>query len=300
MTDTYEEPPASAPKESIGLIFETREFSLYDGPGIRTTVFFKGCPLRCVWRHNPEGLEAKPQILFSAQKCRRCGTCAKVCRRAKNAPCVACGECAKRCPTQAKRLCGRYVEVDELVKELLLSRELFASSGGGVTFSGGEPLLQADFLVETARRLRDAGVHIAVETSGFAAPEVYRKVLDAVDLVYQDIKHPDDTIHRRYTGVSNAPILANLQTLKESGKPFIIRVPLVPTVNDSPETLERIADLLTRSKALLGVELLPYHASSGGKYALLGRQPQEIFEEKEIGDEALEPFRKRDVPARVL
>ncbi len=298
MTETYG--TETAPKESIGLIFETREFSLYDGPGIRTTVFFKGCPLRCVWCHNPEGLKPKPQILFAAQKCRRCGACAKVCRRAKNAPCVACGECAKRCPTQAKRLCGRYVKVDELVKELLLSRELFVSSGGGVTFSGGEPLLQADFLVETARRLRDAGVHIAVETSGVAAPEIYRKVLDAVDLVYQDIKHPDDTIHRRYTGVSNAPILANLQTLKESGKPFIIRVPLVPTVNDSPETLERIADLLTRSKALLGVELLPYHASSGGKYALLGRQPQEIFEEKEIGDEALEPFRKRDVPARVL
>jgi len=286
--------------KSTGLIFETREFSLYDGPGIRTTVFLKGCPLRCVWCHNPEGLESKPQILFAAQKCRRCGACAKVCRREKGAPCVACGECAKRCPTQARRLCGRRVSVDELVAELLLSRELFASSGGGVTFSGGEPLLQADFVVETSKRLRAEGVHIAVETSGYASSATYRKVLDAVDLVYQDVKHPDDAAHRRYTGVSNAPILANLQTLKESGKPFLVRVPLVPTVNDSPETLEQIAELLTGAKASLGVELLPYHASSGGKYALLGRRPNQIFEEKTFGDETLEPFRKRDIPARVL
>ncbi|MBR5626283.1 MAG: glycyl-radical enzyme activating protein [Thermoguttaceae bacterium] len=284
-----------------GVVFEIREFSLFDGPGIRTTVYLKGCPLHCVWCHNPEGISPLPEILFAAKSCIHCGTCRTVCERKEGEPCRACGHCAEYCPTRSRRLCGRFMTVDSLVTELLRMRDIFRSAeGSGVTFSGGEPLMQIDFVVAVANRLHVEGIHTAVETSGYASRANYQKLVRAIDFIYQDIKHPDDIVHRRFTGVSNRSILENLELLKASKKPFVIRIPLIPTVNDTPETLAVVADKLTNTKNLQSVELLPYHGLSGGKYSLLGRQPSMIFPEKTFDAEVLEPFKDRNIPVRLL
>ena len=196
------------------VVFEVREFCLHDGPGIRTTVFFKGCPLRCTWCHNPEGLSPEPEWLFKAQKCVHCGSCAR----------------GGDCPQGARQLCGRRWSVPALAAELLRNADVFASSGG-ITFSGGEPLLQAPFLSALIDELRShqlahsqtaapAPLHLAIETSGYAPAEAYRSVISKLDLVFQDLKHPDPAAHRRWTGVDPAPIHANLRWLKASGRAY--------------------------------------------------------------------------------
>lgn len=282
---------------TTGLLFEIREFSLYDGPGIRTTLFLKGCPLRCLWCHNPEGLSAEPEILYAEPRCTRCGACATVCPRTEGGQtprlCAGeqvCGACAEVCPSNARRLCGFRIEPADAVKAVLESRDLFEPARpdderGGVTFSGGEPLMQTDFVVETAELLRREGIHTAVETCGYADPERWQRLIDAVDLVMLDLKHPDCAEHERYTGVPNTPILRNFARLAESGKEYIVRIPVVPTVNDDSVTIDAYARLLNNVPGLKQVDLLPYHASSGGKYRLLGLTPPTTFPEREIPEE---------------
>lgn len=279
-----------------GVIFEVREFCLHDGPGIRTTVFFKGCPLRCVWCHNPEGLAPEPQLLVNRAACAACGSCRAVC--AHPGSCVGCGACVPVCPQGARRLCGRRVSAGALAAELRSHEAFFLRYGGGVTFSGGEPLMQAEFAASLAARLRP--VHVAVETSGYAPSERYRRVAEAVDLVIQDLKHPDAEAHRRYTGVDPAPIWENLAWLKASGRPFLARIPLVPGVNDGLETLERFADLLCGESGLTGVELLPYHLTAGAKYGLLGQAYAPPFDPARPLDIDLSPFAERGLPCRVM
>ena len=291
---------SSITSDISGCVFDIREFSLFDGPGVRTSVFLKGCPLRCVWCHNPEGLNASPEILFSISKCIHCGSCKDVCPLRGNDKCLVCGKCASACPSQARRVCGRFITPMELLNEVLKSQPVFEISNGGVTFTGGEPLMQIDFVVETAKLLHDKGVSVAVETSGYSSAETYQKLLDVVDFIFQDVKHTDDAMHKRYTGVSNKPILANLELLKTSGKTFVVRAPLIPTVNDSQKNLLSLAEKLLDADNLQGVELLPYHSSSGGKYSLLNLTPPMTFQEKTFGDEVLEPFRKHGLPVRLL
>lgn len=214
-----------------GTIFSIEEFAINDGPGIRTTVFLKGCPLRCAWCHNPEGLSPEPQVFHGAD---------------------------------GDRISGAVIEARELADELLRNREFFAMNGGGVTFTGGEPTMQPAFLCEVLDLLED--VHKAVETSGWCAPKVYADVLDRVDLVLQDLKLADPAAHRRWTGRDNAPILANLDTLKRSGKPFVIRIPLIPGVNDGIAEMEAKAALLRDAPGLRRVEMLRYHKTAGAKY----------------------------------
>ena len=230
--------------ELTATIFEVREFCLHDGPGIRTTVFFKGCPLRCTWCHNPEGLSPEPEMLFKSAKCHHCGNC-------KNG-----GDC----PHGARVPCGRRWTVAELAQEIRVNADILRSSGGGVTFSGGEPLMQAKFLCALADELKTGTVpvhsgtgplppgtvpvHLALETSGYAPEEAYRQVVERMDLVFQDLKHPNPIEHKRWTGVDPAPIHANLAWLKASGRPFIARIPLIPGVNDSEEAKEGFARLL--------------------------------------------------------
>ena len=262
---------------SRGLIFEVREFCLHDGPGIRTTVFFKGCPLRCPWCHNPEGLSFAPQLLIAPQSCVHCGACKRVCPRLPGAPCRACGACSKVCPQGCRRLCGVWREPAELAAELLRDRDFFLNNGGGISFSGGEPLAQADFLLELCPLLKP--VHLAIETSGYAPLATYQRVVEHMDLVFQDLKHADPAEHRRLTGVDNAPILRNLAWLKESGRPFIARIPLIPGVTDSEDNQRRCADLLSGPSAMLRVELLPYHLGAGSKYAMAGLKYQPGFDE---------------------
>ena len=283
---------------ATGTIFEIREFCLHDGPGVRTTVFFKGCPLRCAWCHNPEGLSPQPQLLVNPSACTRCDACRTACPRPQG-PCAACGACVAACPQGCRRLCGRRVAAATLADELREHEPFFARYGGGITLSGGEPLAQPDFLEELARRLRP--IHLTLETSGYAAEADYRRAALCVDLLLQDLKHPDPAAHLRYTGAPLAPILANLRWLKSSGRPFVARIPLIPGVNDSPATLERFAALLEDAPGLEGVELLPYHQTARAKYPLLGTAYAPPFDPLAPPcppDTA--PFSRRGIACRVM
>lgn len=298
-----------------GVIFEVREFCLHDGPGIRTTVFFKGCPLRCAWCHNPEGLSPEPQVWVNSAACTGCGACEKACplgRMSGNgvsiaaeagvafrpAACTACGACVAVCPQGCRRVCGRRVTAAALAAELCAREGFFMTYGGGITFSGGEPLAQADFLVALAERLRP--IHLALETSGYAPPEKYRRAVESVDHVFQDLKHPDPEQHKRHTGVDPQPIFENLAWLKASGRPFVARIPLIPGVNDAPETLARFADLLTGPSGLKGVELLPYHLTAGAKYAFFGMRYPLSGKPEQPFQPDVSAFAARGLPCRVM
>ncbi len=287
-----------------GTIFEIREFSLFDGPGIRTTVFLKGCPLHCLWCHNPEGISPKKELLVNSNQCRHCGACQKICTGAgteagTGANCQGCGRCVSVCPEDCRRIAGRSVSVEDLVEELLKGVAIFQTSGGGVTFSGGEPLFQADFTANACKLLRSRHIHCAVETSGYASPEKYRTVVENVDLVFQDLKHPDPNVHRQYTGCSNEPILNNLKWLKASGIPFIARIPLIPGVNMDHHCMMKFSELLVGTKSLIRVELLPYHTTAGAKYHLLGLQ-YPFIEPKEKMEPDLTPFLEKGITIKIM
>lgn len=253
--------------ETKGLIFDINEFGVFDGFGIRTTVFLKGCPLRCSWCHNPEGMNPEKQLMASRQGCLRCGKCLRVCEKGDGL-CTLCGRCVRVCPLHLRRICGFEITAGALAEKLMRSRTFFEKNEGGVTFSGGEPLAQPNFLTAVLDRMD--GIHKAIETSGFSRPEIFESVIRRLDLVIMDIKAVDSEIHVRYTGVDNKIILDNLKLLKESGKPFIIRIPLIPGVNDTTENLRETAGLLSGSANLIRVELLPYHRTAGAKYEMVG------------------------------
>ena len=275
-------------------IFEVREFCLHDGPGIRTTVFFKGCPLRCAWCHNPEGLFPEPEMLFKAAKCHHCGNC-------KNG-----GDC----PHGARVPCGRRWTVAQLAQEIRVNADILRSSGGGVTFSGGEPLMQAKFLCALADELqvaRGSGrgaaalpIHLALETSGYAPEAVYREVVERMDLVFQDLKHPDPAEHKRWTGVAPTSIHANLAWLKASGRPFVARIPLIPGVNDSDTAKEGFARLLEGPSGLLRVELLPYHLTAAAKYPFTGRAYSPGFDPTAPLNKETAAFERHGLPVAVM
>ena len=286
--------------ELTATIFEVREFCLHDGPGIRTTVFFKGCPLRCAWCHNPEGLSPEPEMLFKSAKCHHCGNCQN----------------GGDCPHGARVMCGRRWTVEELAQEIRVNADILRSSGGGVTFSGGEPLMQAKFLCALADELKTGTVppllgtdplhsgtvpvHLALETSGYAPEGVYREVVRRMDLVFQALKHPDPVEHKRWTGVDPAPIHANLAWLKASGKPFVARIPLIPGVNDSDEVKEGFARLLEGKSGLLRVELLPYHITAAAKYPFTGRTYDPGFDVTRPLNKETAAFERHGLPVVVM
>lgn len=247
-----------------GTIFNIEEFAVYDGPGIRKLVFFKGCPLHCTWCHNPEGISFNKELMVSYAACIQCGKCTDICT---NTPCASCGKCVSACPLGLRKIVGQEIEATDLAKILLKGKEVLISSGGGITISGGEPLAQPAFLFELIRQLKP--MNIAVETSGHAGGSVFRKMVSEVDLVLMDIKHTDAKIHKKYTGVGNLQILKNLQFLSRSDTDFYIRIPLIPGVNDTQENMERTAQLLKGAKNLKRVELLPYHQTAGAKYPMV-------------------------------
>lgn len=263
---------------NTGIIFSIEEFSVYDGPGIRTTVFFKGCPMRCNWCHNPEGLEARVQVVKTPNGCLHCGACRAVCSHPEG--CIACGRCIPVCPRNLIRFSGVRYTAEELAGKLLKNADYLNEAGGGVTFSGGECLMQADFLCEVARLLKGK-VHIAIQTCGYAPAEAFGKVLSVVDYVMYDLKVMDAERAVVYTGRDNRRILENFRLLSKSGVPFVVRVPLIPGVTDTEDNLTAIAGTVASSGAL-GVELLPYNKMAGSKYALLGKEYAPLFDaEKE-------------------
>ena len=277
---------------ALGLISFVQRYSTKDGPGIRSTVFLKGCPLGCLWCSNPELIRFVPDLLYSREKCQRCGTCIQVCPRGAlsfdgegfiridRERCTGCGDCVAACPHGALELVGRFVTVEALAAELLKDRVFYQTSGGGVTFSGGEPLWQSGFLARVNNRLKQENIHIALDTAGEVGWCRFEEVLPFTDLVLYDIKVMDPNLHRQLTGRPNDLILANARLLAEKEVPMHIRMVMVPGLNDNPEEIRARMDFVSGLKSVQQVDILPYHRYGAGKYARLGLDcPLEGLEE---------------------
>ena len=259
--------------EQKAMIFDIQRNSYVDGPGIRTTVFFKGCPLCCVWCHNPESQSAKPQMLFYKNKCTGCGKCREKCPSALE-KCDLCGKCTLYCPHDAREICGKEYTVDEVLREVVKDKKFYENSGGGVTFSGGECMLQIDFLEEILKACKENGIHTAVDTAGHVPYERFEKILPYTDLFLYDIKCFDSKKHREYTGVGNEWILENLKRLLATNTPVWVRIPIIPTVNDTEEEMQSIKAYIFSCGKPEKIELLPYHAMGEHKYTAIGKSAQ--------------------------
>jgi pyruvate formate lyase activating enzyme len=259
-----------------GRIFDIQRFSLHDGPGIRTTVFLKGCPARCLWCHNPESQSFAPEVLVVETRCVACGTCAAVCPHGAPPPgsglCTACGACVDACPAGARRLAGHEVTVEAVMEEVLRDRVFYEESGGGVTFSGGEPLAQPEFLTALLKACHAAGIRAAVDTCGFAPRERVLALVPLVDLFLFDVKLVDEARHRALTGLPAAPILENLRALTAVHGNVWIRIPVVPGHTDAEADVAATAALVARLPGVRRVSLLPYHRTGAAKARRLGRE----------------------------
>ena len=266
----------NAAGELTGRVFDVSRACVHDGPGLRTVAFLKGCGLHCPWCQNPEGVSPDPELAIDANLCIQCGHCREACQVAASgvrAGCRACGRCASACPPGARRVVGRDVTVDELVRELRRDEDFCRASGGGVTFSGGEPLAQARFVLAAAAELRAAGVHVAVETAGNWPRRLAGDVAAGFDLVLFDIKHPDAMRFRDATGGDAALVAANLDGLLAAGVPLEVRVTIVPGFNDGPADLDAIAAFL-RDRPRVPVRFQAFHRMARAKEALYGRPYQ--------------------------
>ncbi len=290
-----------------GLIFDIKKYAIHDGPGIRTTVFFQGCPLACWWCHNPESQSRRPVLLYRASRCVLCGTCVDVCphdgikifssanarehclvvgrsgsggsiweREASGfvatdrAKCDVCGECAQACYYGAREVSGKEMTVAEVMAEIERDLPFYDQSGGGITFSGGEPLLQRKFLTTLLRECKAQEIHTVVDTSGYAAWEVVDSIREYVDLFLYDLKLMNDDRHKKYTGVSNQLILSNLVRLAQSGAQIEVRIPLIPGINNGDQNLDQTAIFIAGLPNIIGIELMRYHDIAAAKYESLG------------------------------
>jgi pyruvate formate lyase activating enzyme len=295
------------------LIFDIKRYAINDGPGIRVCIFFKGCPLSCRWCHNPESISRRAQKLFTLSRCIGCGACAlacplDACELTDNGVvtdperCKLCGKCAEACPTLALEMTGRTYTSDQLLEIIEKERPFFDQSGGGVTFSGGEPLLYPEFLCELLDACGARGIHRCVDTAGLVKTETLLELAKRSELFLFDLKLIDAARHQEWTGVDNALILHNLQQLAAAGHAVEIRVPLIAGVNDAEEDLERLAAFVAALPQRPKVSLLPYHHSAAHKYAKLGR----IFVDAGLGvpsegklQQALEILRAQGLEAGI-
>lgn len=263
-----------------GIIFHIQRFCVHDGPGIRTTVFFKGCPLSCIWCHNPESKQPQVQISYSERSCLQCRECEAVCKngvhsfssgahRVDGSRCAACGRCVEACPALALELIGQRMSVEEVMEEILKDRDYYGASHGGVTLSGGEPLFQPDFCLELLRACKECGLHTCVETSGFCQPSILEQLAEFIDLFLFDFKEGDSRRHLSYTSVPNEPILRNLRLLDSRGASVILRCPVIPGLNDREEQFQSIADY-ARLSCVKSVELMAYHTMGREKAKKIG------------------------------
>jgi len=243
-----------------GTIFDIKEFTVHDGPGSRVTVFLKGCPLRCQWCHNPEGLKIEKQIMYKSTFCSHCNRCRIPCIHPE---CQAFSRCIYACVNGCITLAGEKITSAHLAERLLKNADILGLMGGGVTVSGGEPMLQAGFVCDLTEKLGD--IHKAIQTSGYTDLETYQNVINHFDYIMQDIKIADETDHIKYTGVSNKMILQNINWLKTSGKHFVFRVPLIPGITDTEKNLKAISEIVGSCRT----ELMPYNEFAGAKYSML-------------------------------
>jgi pyruvate formate lyase activating enzyme len=263
-----------------GIIFDIKQYALHDGPGIRTTVFLKGCPLCCRWCHNPEGIGTSPQIVYRKRRCIACGECLLVCPEealsltpagvvTDRVLCNSNGACAEICPGSARELVGKTLSPEEILETVKKDSPFYSQSGGGVTFSGGEPLMQPDFLFECLKLCGQEGIHRAVDTSGYAELEVVKQIARQTDLFLYDLKFMDSEKHRHFTGVSNQLILSNLKYLARSGARIIIRIPVIPGINDDDANIDLVGMYLRILPEIETVHILPYHGHQENKYVRL-------------------------------
>ncbi len=269
-------------QDVTGVVFNIQHYSIHDGPGIRTTVFLNGCPLRCLWCQNPESQSLRPQVFLDAEKCNGCGKCVRVCpqgaieicegrSRTNRSICQGAGKCTEVCPNEARNIMGKYVTAEEVFKDVAGDAIFYQRSGGGVTLSGGEALAQPQFAIRLLKLCKDAAIHTAIDTCGFARWETMRQVLQYVDLVLYDFKHMDPVEHQRCTGVSNDIILENVRKIhRELSIPILARLPIIPGCNDAHENVEATAKFVaTELGSSIKVHLLPYHRLGDTKYERL-------------------------------
>jgi glycyl-radical enzyme activating protein len=264
------------------IVFDIQRASLHDGPGIRTTIFLKGCPLECLWCHNPEAVEPMRQLFFYFDKCTQCGDCVKVCEDGVHHlidgkhiidydKCTFCGKCIEACNFNALKIIGAEMSVDDVMREIMADVDFYSNSGGGMTLSGGEPLAQFSFSMELLKRCREAGVNTCVETSGFISGTQFKKVLPLVDIFLFDYKVTGSDEHMKYTGVPNKSILENLDVAYQYGIPIILRCIVVPGINDTDLHFKGICALDAKYPDLKGIEILPYHTMGNSKRISIGK-----------------------------
>lgn len=272
---------ASVDYKSEGIVFDTQRFSVHDGPGIRTIIFLKGCPLSCYWCSNPESQKLEPVVMYQSDQCIHCGKCLRACKTGAANPehpglvdrlkCIGCGECASVCPTGALVLKGEKMTVEQVVRVLKKDSTIYRKSNGGITISGGEPLVQWKFATELLKACKAQGWHTAMETTGFGSEQAIESVFPYVDLVLLDIKSMDDNVHKKFTGVTTELIQRNAVRIAQLAK-VVIRVPTIPTVNAFDEEFMHISDFAKTLQGVDTVHVLPYHTYGENKYGLLGAE----------------------------